>query len=150
MYNHNYIIMRKETIKLIKEGLEIIKILDKKFSLCKCGNEKCIKLEECRKCEMDGYYKKSQIWQRKQRRNARRRERNNNNIEEVRKKRRQYYNDNIDVIREKNRQRNKLPHRQEYSKQKHDCLCGGKYTTTHKNKHMLTQKHILYEKTLIL
>ena len=48
-----------------------------------------------------------------------------------REKIKQYYTDNKDQINE-------------YKSQKHTCICGGKFTTSHKAQHLNTKKHQLY------
>jgi hypothetical protein len=61
------------------------------------------------------------------------------NIEEIKEKKAKYYEDNIEKIakyREDNRDEI-LKH----NKQKHNCECGGKYTTNGKLQHLNTNKH---------
>ncbi len=53
------------------------------------------------------------------------------NKEAISKQKRQHYQDNREQILEK-------------AYQKHDCLCGGKYTLQNKSKHLRTQKHKSY------
>jgi hypothetical protein len=70
------------------------------------------------------------------------------NKEQIIEHQKQYYNDNkqqiIEQIKEYyNDNKQKIL---EQANQKHNCLCGGKYTTGHKARHEKTQKHLNYIK----
>jgi len=64
------------------------------------------------------------------------------------KQKKQYYNDNKEAIVEKQKQYYKenreaiLTH----ANQKHDCVCGGRYITANKSRHLKTSKHLNYLK----
>jgi hypothetical protein len=88
------------------------------------------------------------------------------NREQINQKHKQYYQDNREQINQKNKQykqdnreailRQKNQYRQDnlekiksYKNQKHDCDCGGKYTTSHKASHMKTEKHRVYAQKIL-
>ena len=59
----------------------------------------------------------------------------------------EYYRDNIDKIKqyEKEYYRDNIDKIKQQANQKHDCECGGKYTTGGKIQHFKTKKHGEYE-----
>jgi hypothetical protein len=71
------------------------------------------------------------------------------NKEKIREQGKQYREDNKEQIREYKKQyrednKEKIHEKQ---KQKFNCLCGGKYTLTHKARHLKTKLHIAYLET---
>jgi len=73
-----------------------------------------------------------------------------NNKEEIAKKNKQYRQDNKEQIEEHKKQYylNNKDKIEEHKKQKFDCVCGGKYTLTHKARHLKTNKHQTYLQNL--
>jgi hypothetical protein len=59
------------------------------------------------------------------------------NAEQLNARQKEYYHNNTEKIRAQH-------------KQKHDCPCGGKYTTSDKAKHLKTKKHQAYEQFMAL
>jgi hypothetical protein len=59
----------------------------------------------------------------------------------------QYYQDNVDVKKRYQNQyyRDNVEAIHQHKNQKHDCPCGGKFTTTGLSKHAKTTKHMVYE-----
>ena len=55
----------------------------------------------------------------------------------------EHYQENKDHI--KQYQENNAEHIKQQQNQKHDCQCGGKYTTTHKQRHLKTEQHFWYQ-----
>jgi hypothetical protein len=64
------------------------------------------------------------------------------NIEEIRKQKKQYREENKEEIQKYNK--NYRDENKQKINQKHTCYCGGKYTATHKNRHLKTLKHQAY------
>lgn len=68
------------------------------------------------------------------------------NVEKIKEQTKQYYQANAEKIKERTKQ-----YRQDNAdkiKQKHDCPCGGKYTTSGKSTHLKTKKHQKYLETV--
>jgi hypothetical protein len=70
------------------------------------------------------------------------------NVEKLKEHKKQYYIDNVEKIKESGKQyridnKSKINARKS---EKHNCVCGGKYTTCHLSRHIETKKHQTYIK----
>ena len=73
---------------------------------------------------------------------ARKKQYYRDNTEAIKARTKQYLEDNADIIKARAKQ-----YREDNAvkiKQKHNCPCGGKYTTIHKARHLKTKKHKNY------
>ena len=66
----------------------------------------------------------------------------NDNKEKIKERMKNYRDDNKEQIKKYNEEYRKV--NKEKINEKFDCDCGGKYTKSHKARHLKTQKHIKY------
>jgi hypothetical protein len=66
----------------------------------------------------------------------------NDNKEYQKEYHKEYCNDNKDIIARNKKEYRKL--NLEKLTEKHECLCGGKYTCENKSQHFKSKKHIKY------
>ena len=73
---------------------------------------------------------------------------NIDNVEKTKEYQKQYRIDNVEKKKEYQKQyrTDNKSRLNMYSNEKHNCVCGGKYTTTHLSRHNKTQKHQTYIK----
>jgi len=65
-----------------------------------------------------------------------------NKVEKNKKNKKWYYDNNEKaLLQKKEYYKNNIDKINKYKKQKHNCECGGKYTTGSKGKHLKTKKH---------
>jgi len=64
--------------------------------------------------------------------------------DQIKERKNRYYQDNAEQIKEKTKQYNRT--NKDRLRQKHQCECGGKYTTAAKTIHNKTKKHLKFEK----
>ena len=63
------------------------------------------------------------------------------NAEQIKQYQKEYRRDNAELIKQKDRERHQRPDVKQRKNKKHDCPCGGKYTTAGKSVHLKTKKH---------
>lgn len=68
------------------------------------------------------------------------------NAETIKDYKKEYYQNNTETYKAKNKQYRQA--NADKIKQKHDCPCGGKYTTSGKSTHLKTKKHQKYLETV--